>query len=199
MRFEGGYLLTKVIVGITGASGAVYGVRLLEVLRAASIETHLLVSTAGKLVVEHECGISFDQLTALATHTYNVDDFTAAVASGSFSTQAMVIAPCSMKTLGLIAQGIADNLLIRAAECTMKEGRKLVLVPRETPVTAIHLENMLKLARLGVHIVPASPGFYHLPQTLTEAVDMVVGKICDLMGVEHQLVKRWQGINNHIV
>lgn len=186
--------MSKIIVGITGASGAVYGIRLLEILHKASIETHLVVSQAGKLVVEHECGITFNQLTSLAAKTYNVDDFTAAIASGSFQTRAMVVAPCSMKTLGFIANGIADNLMIRAADCILKEGRKLILVPRETPLTAIHLENMLKLARLGVHILPASPGFYHLPATLTEAIDMVVGKICDVLGVEHSLFKRWEGI-----
>jgi 4-hydroxy-3-polyprenylbenzoate decarboxylase len=192
--------LSRIIVGITGASGAVYGVRLLEVLKKASFETHLVVSAAGKVVVEHECGISFNQLTAMAAQTYEVDDFTAAIASGSFSTRAMVVAPCSMKTLGLIANGIADNLLIRAAECAMKEGRKLILVPRETPLTAVHLENMLKLARLSVHILPASPGFYHLPSTLAEATDMVVGKVCDLLGVEHRLFTCWEGLESrHIV
>lgn len=185
--------MSRIVLGITGASGAVYGVRLLEVLNAASIETHLVVSEAGKMVVEHECGLAFEHLALLATRTYHVDDFTAALASGSFQAQAMVIAPCSMKTMGLISQGIAANLMVRAAECMLKEGRKLVLVPRETPLTAIHLENMLKLARVGAHILPASPGFYHLPTTLQEAVDMVVGKICDLLAVEHRLFKRWEG------
>lgn len=188
--------MSKVIVGITGASGAIYGVRLLEVLNEASVETHLVVSAAGKRVVEHECGISYNQLTARAAKTYDVDDFTAAIASGSFPSRAMVISPCSMRTLGLIANGIADNLMVRAAECIMKEGRQLILVPRETPLTAIHLENMLKLARLGVHVVPASPGFYHLPSTLSEAIDMVVGKICDLLGMKHSLFKRWEGLED---
>lgn len=192
--------MSRIIVGITGASGSIYGVRLLEILNEASLETHLVVSAAGKLVVEHECGISCNQLPARAAKTYNVDDLTAPIASGSFSARAMVIAPCSMRTLGLIANGIADNLIVRAAECVLKEGRKLILVPREAPLTAIHLENMLKLARLGVHILPASPGFYHLPATLAEAIDMVVGKICDLLGVEHRLFKRWEGLeSNHIV
>lgn len=190
--------MSRIIVGITGASGAIYGVRLLETLHKASIETHLVVSAAGKLVVAHECGISYEQLASLAVQTYHVDDFTAAIASGSFSARAMVIAPCSMKSLGLMANGIADNLMIRAAECILKEGRKLVLVPREAPLTAIHLENMLKMARLGVHILPASPGFYHLPQTLTEAVDMIVGKICDLLAVEHRLFKSWEGLKSSL-
>lgn len=185
--------MSRIIVGITGASGAVYGVRLLEVLKASSIETHLVVSEAGKTVVEHECGRTIEQLAALAAQTYHVEDFSAALASGSFQARAMVVAPCSMKTLGMIAQGIAANLMVRAADCVLKEGKKLILVPRETPVTAIHLENMLKLARLGVHILPASPGFYHLPASLAEAVDMVVGKICNLLAVEHNLFKRWEG------
>lgn len=190
--------LAGIIVGITGASGAVYGVRLLKVLQETGLETHLIVSEAGKLVVEHECGLDYDFLAAMAARTYNINDFTAAVASGSFQTQAMVIAPCSMKTLGSIAHGIADNLMVRAADCILKEGRKLILVPRETPLSAIHLENMLKLARLGVHILPASPGFYHLPQTLPQAIDMIVGKICDLLGVEHRLFTRWEGPVNGI-
>ncbi len=185
--------MSRIIVGITGASGAVYGVRLLEVLHGSAIETHLVVSEAGKMVVEHECGLAFEYLASLAARTYHADDFTAALASGSFQAQAMVIVPCSMKTMGLISQGIAANLMVRAAECMLKEGRKLVLVPRETPLTAIHLENMLRLARIGAHILPASPGFYHLPATLQEAVDMVVGKICDLLAVEHRLFKRWEG------
>jgi 4-hydroxy-3-polyprenylbenzoate decarboxylase len=158
------------------------------------VEIHLVVSEAGKLVVQHECGLDDRELGRWAAKSYNVADFTAAIASGSFCTDGMVIAPCSMKTLGLIAGGIANNLMIRAADCVMKEGRKLILVPRETPITAIHLENMLKLARLGVHIVPASPGFYHLPQTLQDATDMIVGKVCDLLGFEHQLYKRWEGM-----
>jgi len=186
--------LRKIIIGISGASGSVYGVRLLEVLYKMGIETHLVVSEAGRLVVQHECGLDEKALGRWAAKSYNVADFTAAIASGSFFTNGMVIAPCSMKTLGLIANGIADNLMTRAAECVMKEGRKLIIVPRETPLTAIHLENMLKLARLGVHIVPASPGFYHLPRTLQDATDMVVGKICDLLGVEHQLYKSWEGL-----
>ncbi|HWR55973.1 MAG TPA: UbiX family flavin prenyltransferase [Negativicutes bacterium] len=185
--------MSRIIVGITGASGAVYGVRLLEVLHGSAIETHLVVSEAGKMVVEHECGLAFEYLASLAARTYHADDFTAALASGSFQAQAMVIVPCSMKTMGLLSQGIAANLMVRAAECMLKEGRKLVLVPRETPLTAIHLENMLRLARIGAHILPASPGFYHLPATLQEAVDMVVGKICDLLAVEHRLFKRWEG------
>ncbi|MEM5770555.1 MAG: UbiX family flavin prenyltransferase [Bacillota bacterium] len=185
--------MSRIIVGITGASGAVYGVRLLEVLHGSAIEIHLVVSEAGKMVVEHECGLAFEYLASLAARTYHADDFTAALASGSFQAQAMVIVPCSMKTMGLLSQGIAANLMVRAAECMLKEGRKLVLVPRETPLTAIHLENMLRLARIGAHILPASPGFYHLPATLQEAVDMVVGKICDLLAVEHRLFKRWEG------
>lgn len=190
--------MRKIIIGISGASGSIYGVRLLEVLFNMGIETHLVVSEAGKLVVKHECGLDYSELQRWASKTYNVADFTAAIASGSFHTSGMVIAPCSMKTLGMIAGGIADNLMIRAADCIMKEGRKLILVPREAPLTAIHLENMLKLARLGVHIVPASPGFYHLPQTLQQATDMIVGKVCDLLDIKHQLFKPWEGMQPEV-
>lgn len=184
----------RIIVGITGASGSVYGVRLIEVLQAAGCETHVVVSESGWQVLEYECGLTKAALEGRVGCLYDVHNIAAAIASGSFKTDAMIIAPCSMRTLGGIANGIADSLLLRAADVVLKEGRPLLLVPRETPLNAIHLENMLKLARLGVKIVPASPGFYHRPQTIPELVDMLVGKICDQIKLEHDLFERWQGL-----
>ena len=183
----------RVIVGITGASGSVYGIRLMEVLREAGCEVHGVVTTSGWQVLQHECGLDREALRPKVDVLHEVDNIGATIASGSFRNEAMVIAPCSMKTLGSIAGGISDNLLTRAADVTMKEGRKLVLVPRETPVHAIHLENMLKLARLGVRILPASPAFYHKPKTMQDLIDMMVGKICDAIGIDNDLFARWQG------
>lgn len=184
----------KVIVGITGASGAVYGWRLLEVLHKAGCEVHAIVTGPGWDVLAHECGAGEREAAARCFRLYAADDIGAAIASGSFKADAMAVAPCSMKTLAAVACGLADNLLTRAADVTIKEARPLVLVPRETPLSAIHLENMLKLARLGVRIIPACPGFYHNPQGLGDLVDMVVGKVCDSLGVEHDLYKRWTGM-----
>ncbi len=184
----------RVIVGITGASGAIYGWRLLEALGQAGHEVHAIVSPAGWAVLNQECGISPDDIAKRVYRLYAADDIGAAPASGSFRADAMVVAPCSMRTLAAIAAGLADNLLTRAADVTLKEGRKLVLVPRETPLSAIHLENMLKLARLGVRIVPACPGFYHNPQSVAALVDMLMGKVLDSLGVEHELFRRWEGL-----
>ena len=183
----------RVIVGITGASGSIYGVRLIEVLKETNCEVHAVVTKSGWQVMEYECGISKVDFAKRVDALHDVDNIGAAIASGSFKNDAMVIVPCSMKTLGSIAHGIADNLLTRAADVTLKESRPLIIVPRETPVNAIHLENMLKLSRLGVRIIPACPGFYHRPQTIEDIIDMLVGKICDSMGIEHTLFERWTG------
>ena len=180
----------RLVVGITGASGAIYGVRLLEVL-AGRAEVFLLVSEVGEMVLQHECDMSRDDLKGFVKEFFDVNDFMAPIASGSFKFDAMVIIPCSMKTLGMIANGIAHNLITRCADICLKEGRKLVVVPRETPLSAIHLENMLKLARLGVTILPASPGFYGRPKTVNELVDFVVGKVLDVLGIESALFERW--------
>lgn len=187
--------MKKIVVALTGASGAVYGVRLLEVLQEAGCATHAVVSRHGWQVLDYECGLGRQEIEARCSRLHEADNIAASIASGSFRTDAMVVAPCSMRTLGNIANGIADNLIGRAADVMLKEGRPLILVPRETPLSAVHLENMLKLARLGVRLAPAAPGFYHRPQTLTELVDMLVGKVCDLLGVEHTLFDRWQGQN----
>ena len=183
----------RIVVGITGASGSIYGLRLLEVLRKAGHEVHVVVTSSGWQVLDYECGVSQADMRQRVDVLYDVENIGAAIASGSFQMDAMVVVPCSMKTVGSIAQGISDNLLTRAADVALKEGRPLILVPRETPMHAIHLENLLRLARTGARIMPACPGFYHRPQTLADIVDMMVGKICDMLGVGHQLFDRWQG------
>ncbi|MBC8016793.1 MAG: UbiX family flavin prenyltransferase [Sporomusaceae bacterium] len=183
----------RIIVGITGASGAIYSVRLIEVLKDAGCEIHAVVSEPGWQVLEYECGITKQDIAGKVDFLHDINNIAACIASGSFKTDAMVVVPCSMRTLGGIANGIADNLLGRAADVMLKEGRKLILVPRETPFNAIHLANMLTLAQLGVRIVPACPGFYHRPSSLQEVIDMMVGKICDTIGVDHNLFTRWQG------
>ena len=183
----------RIIVGISGASGAVYGWRLLAVLRQAGCEVHVVVSEHGWEVLAHECKVGRNEIAGLVHRLYDNVDTGAALASGSFKTDAMVVAPCSMRSLGAIANGLADNLLVRAADVTIKENRKLILVPRETPLSVIHLDNMLKLAQIGVRIMPASPGFYHNPPDLPSLVDMMVGKVCDMLGIDHDLFKRWEG------
>jgi 4-hydroxy-3-polyprenylbenzoate decarboxylase len=175
------------IVAITGASGVVYGKRLLEVLREKKVETHLVVSKAAESVIEHELGMTKKDLERLARHVYCVDDLSAPFMSGSFRTDGMVIIPCSMKTLAGVAHGFSDNLVLRAADVTLKEGRRLVVVPRETPLSVVHLRNMLVVARLGVAVIPAMPAYYHRPKRIDDLVDFVVGKVLDCLGVEHRL------------
>ncbi|MEN6565225.1 MAG: UbiX family flavin prenyltransferase [Veillonellales bacterium] len=186
------YIL-RIIVGITGASGAIYGLRFIEVLKEAGCEIHAVISEHGRQVLEYECGSAAKAVINTVDFLHDVGNVSACIASGSFKSDAMVVVPCSMRTVAGIANGIADNLLLRAADVMLKEGRTLVLVPRETPFSAIHLGNMLKLAQLGVKILPASPGFYHRPRTLQALVDMMVGKICDSIGMEHNLFERWAG------
>lgn len=182
------------IVAITGASGVLYGLRLLEALGEQKIQVELVVSDTAKIVMREELGneAQFPEASRrLRIHDFH--DFTAPVASGSYPTEGMVIIPCSMGTLGAVASGLSQNLIHRAADCTIKEGRKLILVPREMPLSAIHLENMLKLARLGVKIVPPMPAFYSGQQKIADLVDFVVGKVLDQMGVPHALYPRWVG------
>ena len=193
MKTKGFKRKRRSIVGVSGASGAIYAYRLIQVLADSGIEVHFVASKAGLEVLEYECGLTMVQLTQMVHKIYDVNQIDSAIASGSFPCESMVIVPCSMKTLGSLANGIAGNLLTRAADVTLKEGRKLVLVTRETPVHAIHLENMLKLSHAGARIVPACPGFYHRPQTIEELVDMLVGKICDTLNVDNDLFERWTG------
>jgi len=184
----------RLIIAVTGASGAVYGQRLLEVLRERKVETHLIISKAAEKLIEHELKTTKKRLESSATHVYDADDLTAPVMSGSFKTDGMVIIPCTMKTLAGIAHGFADNLILRAADVTLKEKRRLVVVPRETPLNVVHLRNMLELAKLGVVIVPAMPAFYHEPKKIGDLVDFVVGKVLDVLGIEHKLFKRWSQV-----
>ncbi len=190
------------IVAMTGASGIAYGVRLLQALAEAGVSVELVISDTAKIVMKEELGIDAgtgDLLSKLGVvnaakiHLHDCKDFTASIASGSYPTEGMVVIPCSMGTLGAIASGLSQNLIHRAADCTIKEGRKLILVPRETPLSAIHLENMLKLSRLGVRIVPAMPAFYSGQQSVQDLVDFLVGKTLDQMGILHALYPRWVG------
>ncbi len=187
----GGYV--RLVIAITGCSGVVYGVRLLEVCRQLGIETDLVVSAAAERILKLELGKSASELRGLATRSHSPDDLAASIASGSVRTDGMVIAPCSMKTLGAVASGVADNLIARAADVTLKEGRPLVLVPRETPLNLIHIENMARLKRAGATILPAMPAFYNKPETVSELIDFIVGRVLDVFGVEHQLYERWRG------
>ena len=184
--------MKRLIVGITGASGSVYAVRLIDVLRKQGIEVHAVITESGERVLAYECGVTMEALSRCVDVLYPNDDVGAAIASGSFRMDAMVILPCSMKTAGAIAHGVTDDLLTRAADVTLKEGRRLLLVPRETPMHEIHLENLLRLARAGAIIMPAAPGFYHRPETLDDLVDMMVGKILDRLGIEAELFTRWR-------
>jgi 4-hydroxy-3-polyprenylbenzoate decarboxylase len=182
----------KFVLGVTGASGAIYGVRLAAELRKAGVELSIVVSDAARKVLEAEVPDGLKELERCG-RLLSEHDLDADISSGSARTDATVICPCSMKTLSAIANGYADNLICRCADVAVKEQRKLVLVLREMPLSAIHLENMLKLARLGVVILPASPGFYHGPETIEDLVNHVVGKVLDVLGVESNLFRRWAG------
>lgn len=181
----------RLTVAITGASGVAYGKRLLEILQESQVETYLIISEAAENVIAHELKMTRRELERLASHVYDVNDVSAPIVSGSFKTDGMIIIPCSMKTLAGIAQGYSENLILRAADVTLKEKRKLILVPRETPLSMVHLRNMLDLASQGVLVLPAMPAYYHQPEKLEDVIDFIVGKALDLLGVEHKLFKRW--------
>lgn len=181
----------RLIVAITGATGAIYGVRLLELLREAAIETHLVISPWGRRTLLHETTYTVDQVQRLATVTYAPNDQGAAISSGSFVTLGMAIVPCSMRTLASVAHGLGDNLVHRAADVVLKERRKLLLAPREAPLNDIHLENMLKLSRMGVVICPPMPGFYQRPDTIDEIVTHSVVRMLDQFGVRVDGPGRW--------
>jgi 4-hydroxy-3-polyprenylbenzoate decarboxylase len=186
----------RLIVGMTGATGAVLGVRLLELLRAMpEIETHLVISRWARSTIELETGLSVREVGALADVVYSPDDQGAAISSGSFRVDAMVIVPCSMKTLAGIRAGYANTLVGRAADVMLKERRPLVLVPRETPLSEIHLENMLALARMGVRIVPPMPAFYQHPSTVDEVVDHIAIRVLDQLDLPVPEASRWQGMH----
>lgn len=186
----------KVIVAISGASGAVYGIRLLEVLKQCDILTHLIISKSAHLTITQETKYSVEYIRGLANYNYNQGDISARISSGSFQTIGMIIAPCSMKTMASIACGIEDNLISRAASVVLKERRKLVLMTRETPLHSGHLENMLKLSNYGAIIAPPVPAFYNTPQTIDDLINHSVTRILDLFDIETNLITRWDGINN---
>jgi 4-hydroxy-3-polyprenylbenzoate decarboxylase len=181
----------RIVVAMTGASGAVYGISILKVLAECRVETHLVISRAARYIIRQETGLEPDQVSAHATVCYREDDCAAAIASGSFQHHGMVIAPCSMKTLAGLAHGYAENLILRAADVTIKERRRLVLLPRETPLSPIHLENMLKLARIGVVVMPPVPAFYLRPATVEDLVRFTTARVLDQLGVDHNLAGRW--------
>jgi 4-hydroxy-3-polyprenylbenzoate decarboxylase len=181
----------RLIVGITGATGAIFGIHLLDALRSSGVETHLIVSKWGAHTLAAETFYSLDRVRQMATYSYQASDQGAPVSSGSFLTSGMVVAPCSARTLAAIASGQGDNLIHRAADVILKERRKLVLLVRETPLNEIHLENMLKLSRMGVVILPPVPAFYNRPQSIEAMVDHVVMRTLDQFGIHTDLAERW--------
>jgi flavin prenyltransferase len=187
----------RLTVAITGATGAVYGVRLLETLRRlGGVETHLLISSAGWLNLQHELDLDKSAVHALADVVHNVRDVGASIASGSFATHGMVIAPCSMKTLASIAHGLSDNLITRAADVVLKERRRLVLMVRETPFNLAHLRNMTAVTEMGGIIFPPLPAFYHRPQSIDDMVDQTVERVIDLLGLGAPIATAWRGMQN---
>lgn len=181
----------RIVVGLSGSSSPIYGIRALEALRAAGVETHLVISDGAKRTIPLEARRSVPEIAALATVAYNNHDLAAAISSGSFMTDGMMIVPCSMRTLSAIANSFDSDLLVRAADVTLKERRKLVLVPRETPLHLGHLRNMVRATEIGATILPPMPAFYHQPKTVDDIINQTVGKILDQFRVEHHLFKRW--------
>jgi len=182
----------KIVIGFSGASGIIYGIRLLEILHSTNIQTYLIISEWAKKNIEIETDKTLEYVKSLSSVNYDNFKLDASVSSGSFLHDGMVIVPCSMKSLSSIANGYDDTLISRAASVTLKESRKLIIVPRETPLSRIHLENMVKLQEAGAIILPAMPGFYHKPSTIEEIIDHLVGKILDQLNIKHDLFKRWK-------
>ncbi|MFZ6656554.1 UbiX family flavin prenyltransferase [Undibacterium sp. TJN19] len=185
----------RLIIAITGATGAVYGVRLLQAVRdMPAVESHLLISEAGVLNLHQEMDLKRKDVEALADVVHNVRDVGASIASGSFQSDGMVVAPCSMKTLAAVAHGLSDNLITRAADVVLKERRRLVLMVRETPFNLAHLRNMTAVTEMGGIIFPPLPGFYHRPQSIADMVDHTVGRVLDMYDLPHALTPRWGGL-----
>lgn len=183
------------IVGITGASGVIYGIRLLEVLsKIEGVETHLIVSEAGELNIEYETDWKAEDIKALANFCYDIYDLGAPISSGSFKTDGMIVAPCTVKTMSALANSYTANLLVRAGDVTLKERRKLVLLVRETPLHLGHIRSMEKLTEMGAIIMPPVPAFYHRPRTIPDIIDHTIGKILDIFGLKHDLFERWSGL-----
>lgn len=183
----------RIIVGISGASGVIYGVRCLELLKQTDYETHLVISKSGKLNIEIETRYSVDEVVSMADFVYDHKDIAARISSGSFLTEGMVVAPCTIKSLSGIANSYNENLLVRAADVALKEKRKVCLVVRETPLHKGHLRLMSLAADMGAHILPPVPSFYHRPKTLEDIIDQTIGKVFDFFGIEHDLFQRWGG------
>jgi 4-hydroxy-3-polyprenylbenzoate decarboxylase len=181
----------RIVVGITGASGVVYGIRTLSLLEGMGIETHLIISASGKRNIEIETQLTPSQVETMASAVYDDRDMGAALSSGSFLTGGMIVVPCTIKTLSGIANSYTNNLIVRAADVTLKEGRKLVLVVRETPLHKGHLRLMTMAADMGAHILPPIPSFYHQPKTIEDIIDQTIGKIFDYLAIEHDLFRRW--------
>lgn len=186
--------MKRIVVGISGASGTIYGVRLLQVLKDMDeIETHVIVSRGARVTMELETGTKPEEVEKPADYLHAPDNLAAAVSSGSFKTEGMIVIPCSMKSLSMIAHSIDDNLLVRAADVTLKERRKLVLVPRETPLHLGHLRAMVAVTEMGGVILPPVPSFYHKPRTIEDIIDQTIGKVLDQFGINHRLFDRWTG------
>lgn len=185
--------MKKIVVGITGASGIIYGVRVLEALARIGCETHLVVTEAGRTNLALESGLSMEELGKMARHVHDIRDITAAIASGSYQVDGMIVAPCSIKTLSAVANSYNENLLVRAADVMLKERRKLVLLVRETPLHEGHLKLMLKATRMGAVILPPVPAFYNSPRTIDDIVNQTVGKVLDQFSIEANLYCRWGG------
>lgn len=191
---RGNMTAKKLIIGIAGASGAVYGIRLLEILRSMKVETHLVVTKSGKLSIEYETDFKLDDVIALADHYYNNNDISAAIASGSFINDGMIIAPCTVKTLSEIATGCTSSLISRAADVALKDRRRLVLLFRETPLHLGHIRSMQAVTEMGGIVMPPVTSFYARPKTIDDMVNHTIGRVLDLYGIDTALVKRWGGI-----
>jgi len=190
----GGQVMKRIIVGISGATGAIYGIRAIEILRQdPEVEVHLVVTDAGKLTIREETQWKFKDVRDLADYSYEIDDIGAPISSGSFRCEGMIIAPCAIKSMSMISNSINANLLIRAADVTLKEKRKLVLLVRETPLHLGHLRLMVNLAEIGAVIQPPMPAYYHNPQTLDDIINHTVGRVLDQFGIESNLFERWAG------
>ena len=181
----------KIVVGISGSSGVIYGIRFLQALSRLKIETHLVLSKWAKKNIEIETNENIEEILKTANYNYDETNMAAAISSGSFRTNGMAIIPCSMKTMSSIANGYDDNLISRAASVTIKENRRLVIVPRETPLSTIHISNMLKLSEIGVVILPAMPGFYHRPNTIEDLISHIIGKTLDQFKIQNSSFTRW--------
>jgi len=182
------------IIGITGATGAIYGIRLLEVLSSLKdVETHLVISKVGELIIKHETGRKIQDIRKLASFWYDVEDIGACISSGSFQRDGMIVAPCTVKTMSGMANSYSDNLITRAGDVTLKERKKLALMVRETPLHLGHIRAMEKLTEMGAIIVPPVPAFYHKPKTIQEIIDHTVGRLLDIFDIKHNLFRRWTG------